>query len=77
MSHNKFWQGYWKGMRDAFTLSIPAGASPFQVLDAAMRYVEPPDRQALVNEWRKEYPLVGLTKSQLPSLEDWGVKWGP
>jgi hypothetical protein len=74
---DKFWQGYWKGMRDALRLSIPAGPSPFQVLDAAIRYVEPLDRQALVDEWRKEYPLVGLTKSQRPSLEDWGVKWGP
>jgi hypothetical protein len=77
MTENKFWQGYWKGMRDALRLSIPAGPSPFQLLDAAIRYAEPPERQALVNEWRKEYPLVELSKSQLPSLKTWGVEWGP
>jgi hypothetical protein len=77
MIENQLLKGYWEGLRHGLALAILADPSPFQVLDAAMRYVELPERQALVNEWRKEYPLVGLTKAQRLDLNAWGVKWNP
>ena len=69
------WGGYWSGLRHGLTLAIPSGPSPFQVLDAAMRYAEPWDRQRVLDEWRKEYPTISPNKRQRLSLDQWGVEW--
>jgi hypothetical protein len=66
---------YFLGLRHGLALAHPTGPSPFQVLDAAMRWAEPWERQAVLDGWRAEYPLVNLTKRQRLSLGDWDVDW--
>ena len=66
---------YFRGLRQGMTMATPAGPTPFQVLDAAMRWAEPWERQAVLDGWQAVYPLVTLTKRQRASLGDWAVVW--
>ena len=66
---------YVRGLRHGLTRADSKGPTPFQVLDAAMRFAEPWRRPAVLDYWRGEYPLVQLTKQQQKSLEAWSVEW--
>lgn len=66
---------YFRGLRHGLALAYAKGPSPFQVLDAAMRFAEPMRRPAVLDHWRGAYPLVQLTKQQQKSLEAWSVEW--
>lgn len=76
------WWAYLQGVTDALVLSMPHGATPFQVLDAAMRAqlkAAPDDLQRrldLALVWTEQHPEFKPTKRQRVSFtEDWGVGW--
>jgi hypothetical protein len=76
------WQAYLQGVADALVLSMPHGATPFQVLGAAMRAqikAAPDDVQMrldLALVWVEMHPDFKPTKRQRVSfMEDWGVGW--
>jgi len=81
LDHLIHW-AYLQGVADALVLSMPHGATPFQVLDAAMRAqlkTAPDDLQGRLNlalVWVEQHSDFKPTKRQRVSFtEDWGVGW--
>jgi hypothetical protein len=76
------WRVYLGAVADVLRLSMPGGATPFQVLDAAMggQMKTAPDdvqeRIGLALAWVAMHPEFKPTKRQRLSFEvDWGVGW--
>lgn len=61
------WPSYFAGI-----LAGSPGASPWEVLNTALRHASPQSRPNVMAEWRAEYPMVVLSRAQRGELSGWG-----
>lgn len=65
------WPIFFQGIRAA-----KLGATPYEVLDTALRHATPAQRPTVLAMWQREYPLVEPTKAQRQQLEQrWRLRW--